>query len=143
MNTNTKPRFFHIVVAGIIIKDKSVLLLQRHENENVLPGLWELPSGKREFGESSVTALTREVHEETGLSVAINNPFSVFEYLIEKETEIRNTTQINFLISMEKPNQKPIVSGEHQSAKWFSKKEIESLENISAEVKNILLLILI
>lgn len=142
METNTKNRSFRIVVAGIIVKNNSVLLLQRHENEAILPGLWELPSGRRKFGENSIEALMREVREETGLLTTVGSPVSVFEYLIEKETEIRDTTQINFLAYPEEPNREPTVSKEHQLAKWFFREEIESLQNVSTEVKSILLSVL-
>ena len=43
-------RFFFIVVAGVLIKDQSVLLLQRPKDKEVYPGLWEFPGGKRNFG---------------------------------------------------------------------------------------------
>lgn len=142
MDTNIKNRSFRIVVAGIIVKDNSILLLQRHGNEKVFPNLWELPSGKRDFGENSIRALEREIMEESGLSVTIEKPFSVFEYVIEKETEIRDTTQINFLAHLKKQDQKPRVSKEHQAVKWFSKKDVEILDSISAETKSIAISVL-
>ena len=76
---------------------------------------------------------------------AIARELSRYEFdilLIEKETEIRDTTQINFLAYLGKLNQKPVISKEHQLAKWFSKKEIELLQNVSMEVKGISLSIL-
>ena len=37
-----------IAVAGVIIQNGKVLIIQRGEDEDYLPGLWEIPSGKRE-----------------------------------------------------------------------------------------------
>ncbi len=130
------PRVFRIVVAGVIVKNQSVLLLQRKEDEDVLPGIWELPSGKREFNETSIEALVREVKEETGLSIVGERPISVFEYVVETANEIRDTTQINFLTYPSDPLQiVGINKEEHQTARWFSKKELLSLQNISEETR--------
>ena len=40
------PRVFQIVVAAVIVKDKSVLLLKRRKDEEAFPGIWKFPSGK-------------------------------------------------------------------------------------------------
>jgi mutator protein MutT len=130
------PRVFRIVVAAVIVKNKSVLLLKRRNDEEAFPGIWEFPSGKREFGESSVEALIREVKEETGLSIIVDKPVCVFEYIVEKPDEIRDVTQINFLARLANPNQEiRINKEEHEEARWFSKEEILSLKRISEEVR--------
>jgi len=130
---NQKRRVFSVVVAAVIIKEKKVLLLKRRE-EDVYPGIWELPSGKREFGETSIEALVREMKEETGLSVVVDRPISVFEYTVETPTEIRDATQINFLVHLLHPEEK-VVLKEHETARWFSKEELYTLDNITEEVK--------
>jgi 8-oxo-dGTP diphosphatase len=130
------PRVFRVVVAAAIIKEETVLLLQRKDDEEIYPGLWELPSGKREFNETSMEALIREVKEESGLSIVVERPISIFEYLVKTPTEVRDTTQINFLArpanlqEMVKINKK-----EHQTARWFTKEELLSLQNISEETR--------
>jgi len=127
---------FRIVVAGVIVKNQKVLLLQRNESEDVLPGIWELPSGKREPGETSIEALLREIKEETGLSVIVGRPISVFEYVVKTSGEIRDTTQINFLVYPAGPQEKvKINKKEHQAARWFKKEELSSLHNISEEIQ--------
>jgi len=132
---NQKRRVFSVVVAAVIIKEKKVLLLKRRE-EDVYPGIWELPSGKRELGETSIEALVREVKEETGLSVVVDRPISVFEYTVETPTEIRDTTQINFLTYLSDPGQEVVINPkEHETARWFSKEELYNLNNITEEVK--------
>jgi len=130
------PRVFRIVVAAAIVKEEVVLLLQRKADEKVYPGLWELPSGKREFNETSVEALVREVKEETGLSVMVERPISVFEYVVETLTEIRDTTQINFLARPANLQETvKINKEEHQTARWFTKENLLSLQNISEETR--------
>lgn len=57
------------VVAGAIFRDGRLLLAQRIGPPE-LSGLWELPGGKAEPGESAEAALRRELREELGVEVA-------------------------------------------------------------------------
>jgi len=52
---------------------KKVMLTRRADN-----GLWCLPGGHMEAGESVVEACEREVAEETGLSVRVNRLIAVY-----------------------------------------------------------------
>lgn len=115
------------VVIGAVIFNKSgkILILQRNSDETVYPDMWELPSGKREFLEESLVCLKREVKEEAGLDVEPIMPFSVFDYKIEKPDEIRDSTQINFLVSVLDENALKL-SEEHQKSAWISEEEIEN-----------------
>ncbi len=58
------------VVAGIIRREKMVLLGQRPEGGN-LAGLWEFPGGKIELGEQPDRALARELKEELNIDAEI------------------------------------------------------------------------
>lgn len=56
-----------IVAAGVVVKDKTVLLLQRADKE---PGLdWCFPGGGIEQGEDVEAAVIREILEETGVHI--------------------------------------------------------------------------
>jgi len=112
-----------IVVAGVVFENDKALILQRNSDEDIFPNMWELPSGKREPFESSVDALKREIMEEVGIDVEIIMPVSTFEYQIEKPDEIRDTTQINFLVKL-KSSSNIKLSSEHQSFAWIDKSEI-------------------
>jgi 8-oxo-dGTP pyrophosphatase MutT (NUDIX family) len=132
---------FRIVVAGAIVKNKFVLLLQRRNDEEVLPGFWELPGGKRRFDETSIEALIREVKEETNLSIVMEHPISVFDYVVTTHTEIRDTTQINYYLAhpVDCKEQVRFDKKEHQKAKWFTKEELISLKEISEETRRVAL----
>jgi len=131
-----KPIVQKIVLAGVIFnKQGKVLTLQRSVNEDVFPGMWELPSGKREFFESSHDSLAREIKEESGLDVKIIQPFFVFEYRIEKPNEVRDSTQINFIVTSDSSGVK--LSDEHQDFAWISQDEITKYD-MSSETKKII-----
>lgn len=116
-----------IVLAGIVMRDDKVLMLKRSDAEDVLPGLWELPSGKKEPLEGWRDALIREVREETGLETEPMAPVAVFDYVIEKSDEMRDTTQINFLMRV--VGEKEVkLSGEHADFAWVSEDGLEDYE---------------
>lgn len=77
---------------GAVIHDQQgrLLLVQRAHSPG--RGLWSLPGGRVEHGESDQTAVEREVREETGLSVTVgafvgrvlrpapHGTFEIFDY---------------------------------------------------------------
>lgn len=65
---------FTIGVFALILDDKDrVLLSQRRDN-----GLWNLPGGTLEIGETIDQCLVREVKEETGLKVDVISPVGIY-----------------------------------------------------------------
>ena len=58
------------VVAALMVRD-GLLFAARRSPERREGGLWELPGGKVEPGESDQAALTRELREELGIEVEV------------------------------------------------------------------------
>jgi 8-oxo-dGTP diphosphatase len=67
------------VVAAIIRKDGKILITQRLDNVH-LARLWEFPGGKVEAGESLQMALQREIQEELGMKIRVNDEFLTLDY---------------------------------------------------------------
>lgn len=61
-------------VAAIIMNAEGYVLLQRRSDN----GLWGLPGGSVEIGESITEAIVREVREETGLAVEVERLIGVY-----------------------------------------------------------------
>ena len=63
-----------IPAARAVIRDKDgkILLIRRRDN-----GVWDLPAGGIELGESIIDCMKREVREETGLEVIEAEPITI------------------------------------------------------------------
>lgn len=67
------------VVAGILIKDRKVLIARRAPHK-LLSGKWEFPGGKIERSETPEAALEREFFEEFGVETKTGNFFLTNEH---------------------------------------------------------------
>ncbi|PYS55464.1 MAG: 8-oxo-dGTP diphosphatase MutT [Acidobacteria bacterium] len=67
------------VVAAVIRDNGKILITQRFDHVH-LPGLWEFPGGKVEAGESLEAALKREIREELGLEIAVEDEIFTIEH---------------------------------------------------------------
>ena len=71
-------------VGVIVFRDDKVLLVKRANRPG--QGLWAIPGGRVELGETLKEAARREVKEETGVSISPKEPIYVFE-VIERDDE--------------------------------------------------------
>ncbi|WP_159011925.1 NUDIX hydrolase [Bradyrhizobium sp. S69] len=63
------PSHPQLAVSAAIFRDGKILLVRRARSPG--KGFYSLPGGRVEFGEALLTALTREIDEETALRVEI------------------------------------------------------------------------
>lgn len=127
-NEEVKGRQQQVAVGGVIIDRRGrVLVVRRPSTEEVLPGFFELPSGKKELGESTVSALKREIKEEVGLDIFEAQPFDLFDYEVEKPEFVRETTQINFLVRLDAEDPK-ITLTEHDLYQWLERSDLSLLK---------------
>ena len=120
-------------VAAAVIARRGRVLLLRRKHGDFLAGLYELPSGVVEAGETLEQALYREVLEETGLQVAaVDDYLGFFNYVSGSG---RTTRQFNFLISV--CEFRYISLSEHDAFIWAESPDLPRLR-ISEAVRQVL-----
>ena len=62
------------VVAGVLSNTCGEVLIAKRKPHQEQGGLWEFPGGKREAGEDSFSALSRELLEELGIRISKASP---------------------------------------------------------------------
>jgi ADP-ribose pyrophosphatase YjhB (NUDIX family) len=122
------PKANSIVVAVTVAVRNAqgeLLLIERTDN-----GLWALPGGALDIGESVVQAARREVYEETGIHVEITGLSGIYSdprhVIAYDDGEVRQEFSICFHA---KPvSGEPRSSSETSQARWVSPDSLQSLK---------------
>jgi len=114
----------NIVVTGCLLKGGRVLLVRRAETEKFLPGYYEMPGGKCDFGEDPEEALRREFLEEVGLEIASGKPFKTFSYITDGGN--RHTVEIVFRVESHGYSESINLGKDHTAFVWSTKEELKN-----------------
>ncbi|WP_093576621.1 NUDIX hydrolase [Amycolatopsis rubida] len=119
------------VTAFVLNGDGQLLMIRRTDND-----LYAIPGGGQEIGESIADTVIREVREETGIKVTVDEVIGIYtdpQHVIEfTDGEVRQEFSICFRAT-------PIggqlrTSSESKEALWANPEELESL-NISDSIR--------
>ncbi|ABR49083.1 NUDIX hydrolase [Alkaliphilus metalliredigens QYMF] len=114
------------VTAAIIMKNDLVLIAQRGKNEK-LQGMWELPGGKMEKGETPQGCLKREIQEELNIEIEVGDFFGESTYRYA-------TGEIKLLAYFSKKVTGEIQLSVHDQVKWVSMKELDQFDFSPADI---------
>jgi ADP-ribose pyrophosphatase YjhB (NUDIX family) len=115
-----------IVAVGAVVRNDrgEILLIERTDN-----GLWALPGGAQEIGESVKDAVRREVREETGIEVEVtgltgiySDPAHVIAY---DDGEVRQEFSLCFAARAISGSLRP--SSESRQARWIAPDQVGGL----------------
>lgn len=125
MSTHEYPDSPQIAVGTIVIKDSEVLLVRRKQPPGM--GLWAIPGGRVELGETLQEAAEREVGEETGVTVRAGHPVYTFD-LIERDDAGRiryHYIIVDLMADYVAGNPNP--SDDASEARWVTSEELDDL----------------
>lgn len=105
------------VVGVLIEKDGKILLVQ--EKRADVYGLWNLPAGHRDEGESEQETAIREGYEETGFKLKISDKIGTFPLKGNKQMHVYKAEIISGQINFDKE--------ELLDVRWFDKGEVRNL----------------
>ncbi len=113
-----------IGVSGIVFNDQQqVLLIKR--NQAPACGLWSVPGGKLEAGESLAEACQREIKEETGLDVVPQTVVAI----VERRIEGFHYVVIDFLAQLASTeNYQPLAQTDVSDACWISLDDLNNYD---------------
>jgi len=115
---------FWIGVHGVITCAGKVLVLKRAPSMTYKPAHWDLPGGHLALGETFEQCLTREVSEETSLSI-IPGPLLGLNQAIDGPY-----VQLIFGCTAEIQSPITLQPWEHDDARWLSVNEIASMTGL-------------
>lgn len=114
---------------GVIVKHKDKILLCKRNNQGSFPGMWSIPGGKLEEGETTKEGAMREFFEET--NVDISNEELTFVGMIPRHTrdgkKIKGLMYV-YLLKVDNPIHPDLINAidgeEHTECGYFSIDEI-------------------
>jgi 8-oxo-dGTP diphosphatase len=114
------------VAAGVIRKKGLYLAALRPEGDS-LGGMWEFPGGKIEDGESPEACLAREIREELGLAIEVNEPLCTITHAYPKKT-------IELWVFLCTTDGEPSRLEAHDEFRWLKLEQLDSLDWAPADV---------
>ena len=112
-----------VVCSNIIVKDSKYLIVK--ESKKIALGLYSLPSGKLEFGETLENCAIREALEETGFDVKIKRLVGIYQ----RPKSLENTNVVAFVFLSEIVGGEIISSEKHPEVVFMGLDEIEKLDD--------------
>jgi 8-oxo-dGTP diphosphatase len=113
----------HITTGIAFFRDNKLLVVRRLKSD-IFGGVYEIPGGGVDEGETIEEGAMREGFEETGLKVRrVIGTFKGFDFSTPTKKKVR---QINYLVKAEEGEVK-LEPSEHDDFKWISENELDSL----------------
>lgn len=102
-----------------LIKDDQVLLLQRSSDAAWMPDVWHVPGGRVEPDETVQEAAVREIREELGISVAVDD--LTFQGVVAyDETNGEDVDTFQFSTHRWQGEPRLMEPHKHQAMQWIS-----------------------
>ena len=115
----------HEVVVAALVREGRVLLVHRNPNRPTYPGVWDLPGGHIEMGETELAALTREMDEELGVQIAAGSAIHLARLDAGRGGESVHLSA--WLVGEWQGTPTNVARDEHDEIRWFRPEELPPL----------------
>lgn len=109
------------VAVGVIERENGDILISKRHHHLHQGGKWEFPGGKIEKGESTLSALTRELNEEVDITVKSAESMLLLEHDYGDKFVVLDIWLVNGFDGTAKSN-------EGQEIKWVAKSELANYQ---------------
>jgi 8-oxo-dGTP diphosphatase len=115
-----------VAVGVVVVRDGKVLLVQRGKEPGL--GLWAVPAGMVDLGETNQEAAAREAREETGLEVEVGEVFWVTQ-TFRRDADGRvvyHNVIIDYLADA--PTGEPVCADDAIDVRWCGPDDLAEVE---------------
>lgn len=115
-----------MAVGAVVFKNNCVLLVRRGQAPS--EGVWAIPGGSVEIGETLQEAAEREILEETGIRIRAGQPIYTFD-VIDRDAD--GKIRFHYVIvdlAADYVSGQPAAGDDAAEARWVSAYEISELE---------------
>jgi 8-oxo-dGTP diphosphatase len=119
------------IVTGLLYRQGRLLLGKRSARRRAYPGVWDLPGGHVETGETTEQALVRELGEELGVTPTEWRELTVLRApAMSPGTALENSNMLTlhvFLVTKWRGEPRNLQPVEHDTIAWITASEADGL----------------
>lgn len=118
------------IAAGLLCCQGRLLLGKRSAHRTAYPGVWDLPGGHVEAGETAEQALVRELGEELGVTPIQWREWAVLRAPAMGEMDDEGARMLRvhlFLVSQWDGEPRNLLPDEHDAIAWFTLEDAATL----------------
>lgn len=132
-----KPQIVRISAYGLLVEDERLLLCRISDRVPGDVGKWTLPGGGLDFGEAPVSAVVREVEEETGIHVAVKRLVEIESENFDNDDRLFQALRIIYEVHRVGGNLRSEADGSTDLCAWWTKDEISDLPLVPLVARSI------
>ncbi len=126
-----KERKTIFVFDGVVFDKNGRILIDRRTGDELeeVNGLWEVPGGKLEFGETPEQAIEREILEETGYRVKVGNQVLCTQVeVLEYPDKLQHTVVFYYVCELLDEERTEVHDHKISDCRWVGPEELDGYE---------------